>query len=86
MLTLADDDKKYGARLRGRVLLSSGEHKLPTEISGAVIRREGLNKENWVVEKTFGSVTTWGHDAISKDDCMSRALNWIDISSAIHQT
>ena len=81
---ITGDDGKYEARLRGRVLRSSGETLLPSGVSGAVIRREGSNKESWVVEKTFDSVTVWGHDSVSKDDCTTRALSWIDLSSAIH--
>ena len=66
------------------MLFSSGETTLPSDVQGAVIRREGSNKESWVVEKTFDRVTMWGHDSVSKDDCVNRALGWIDISTAIH--
>ena len=82
--TNTGDNDKYEARLRGRVLFSSGETTLPSDVQGAVIRREGSNKESWVVEKTFDRVTMWGHDSVSKDDCVNRALSWIDISTAIH--
>ena len=70
--------------------------QLPANVQGVVLREgvcpQHVKAENSDItayheaELSFSEVTIWGHDQLPQDHMMKRALEWMEISQALHGT